>query len=72
MAAALISDDNEELRTVAQFLAYAKLDGKADGYLELLSRAGLDAVEDVPEADDEALASAGMSKLFHRKRFLSQ
>ena len=68
--AALINERHEELTSVEQFLEYARLDKQADGYLELLSRAGLDEIDDVQEADDEMLSTAGMGKQFHRKRFL--
>ena len=68
--AALITEHQQELTSVSQFLKYAQLDKKGDNYLELLTQAGLDEIQDVQEADDEMLSAAGMLKQFHRKRFL--
>ncbi len=61
-----------ELRTVAEFLAYARLDSAkvSEDYVTLLADVGLDDVEGIGDVTDEDLVRWGMTKEMHRKRFI--
>eukprot|EP01043_Picozoa_sp_COSAG02_P039623 COSAG02_NODE_3143_length_7292_cov_20.803698_9_plen_768_part_01 len=60
------------LRTVAEFLAYARLDSAKvqEDYVGLLGDVGLDDVEGIGDVTDADLERWGMKKEMHRKRFI--